>query len=84
MSSNPLRLGFIAGVIVRERIPLFERILWRACRGKSLKNYQKSSIICVGNVFLRHIEIDAPLKDPVTGHEVHKSVFIIFYQGFYQ
>lgn len=66
MSSNPLRLGFIAGVIVRERIPLFERILWRACRG---------------NVFLRHIEIDAPLKDPVTGHEVHKSVFIIFYQG---
>uniref|UniRef100_A0A671SAS1 V-type proton ATPase subunit a n=1 Tax=Sinocyclocheilus anshuiensis TaxID=1608454 RepID=A0A671SAS1_9TELE len=31
--SAPLRLGFVAGVIGRERIPTFERMLWRVCRG---------------------------------------------------
>uniref|UniRef100_A0A8C0FZX5 V-type proton ATPase subunit a n=1 Tax=Chelonoidis abingdonii TaxID=106734 RepID=A0A8C0FZX5_CHEAB len=62
----PLRLGFVAGVINRERIPTFERMLWRVCRG---------------NVFLRQAEIETPLEDPVTGDYVHKSVFIIFFQG---
>ncbi|XP_069607920.1 V-type proton ATPase 116 kDa subunit a 1 isoform X2 [Ranitomeya imitator] len=62
----PLRLGFVAGVINRERIPTFERMLWRVCRG---------------NVFLRQAEIENPLEDPVTGDSVHKSVFIIFFQG---
>ncbi|XP_003786382.1 V-type proton ATPase 116 kDa subunit a isoform X2 [Otolemur garnettii] len=62
----PLRLGFVAGVINRERIPTFERMLWRVCRG---------------NVFLRQAEIENPLEDPVTGDHVHKSVFIIFFQG---
>lgn len=66
MAASPLKLGFVAGAIPRERIPLFERILWRSCRG---------------NVFLRHIEIDTPLRDPSTNVELHKSVFIIFYQG---
>jgi len=66
MASSPLKLGFIAGAISREKIPLFERILWRACRG---------------NVFLRNVEIDTPLTDPMTGEELQKSVFIIFYQG---
>ncbi|XP_040857593.1 V-type proton ATPase 116 kDa subunit a1 isoform X13 [Ochotona curzoniae] len=63
---TPLRLGFVAGVINRERIPTFERMLWRVCRG---------------NVFLRQAEIESPLEDPVTGDYVHKSVFIIFFQG---
>ncbi|XP_057570222.1 V-type proton ATPase 116 kDa subunit a 1 isoform X4 [Hippopotamus amphibius kiboko] len=63
---TPLRLGFVAGVINRERIPTFERMLWRVCRG---------------NVFLRQAEIENPLEDPVTGDHVHKSVFIIFFQG---
>ncbi|XP_062483674.1 V-type proton ATPase 116 kDa subunit a 1 isoform X3 [Pezoporus occidentalis] len=62
----PLRLGFVAGVINRERIPTFERMLWRVCRG---------------NVFLRQADIENPLEDPVTGDYVHKSVFIIFFQG---
>nr|XP_061808032.1 V-type proton ATPase 116 kDa subunit a 1-like isoform X7 [Nerophis lumbriciformis] len=62
----PLRLGFVAGVISRERIPTFERMLWRVCRG---------------NVFLRKAEIEDPLEDPTTGDQVHKSVFIIFFQG---
>ena len=38
-------------MILRERIPAFERMLWRVCRG---------------NVFLRQAEIDTPLEDPVT------------------
>ncbi|XP_055050238.1 V-type proton ATPase 116 kDa subunit a isoform X4 [Misgurnus anguillicaudatus] len=62
----PLRLGFVAGVIGRERIPTFERMLWRVCRG---------------NVFLRQADIDDSLEDPTTGDRVHKSVFIIFFQG---
>ncbi|XP_015241450.1 PREDICTED: V-type proton ATPase 116 kDa subunit a isoform 1 isoform X3 [Cyprinodon variegatus] len=62
----PLRLGFVAGVIGRERIPTFERMLWRVCRG---------------NVFLRQADIEDPLEDPSTGDQVHKSVFIIFFQG---
>ncbi|XP_036446478.1 V-type proton ATPase 116 kDa subunit a isoform X1 [Colossoma macropomum] len=62
----PLRLGFVAGVIGRERIPTFERMLWRVCRG---------------NVFLRQADIEDPLEDPATGDHVYKSVFIIFFQG---
>ncbi|XP_013187386.2 V-type proton ATPase 116 kDa subunit a 1 isoform X1 [Amyelois transitella] len=57
---------FVAGVILRERIPAFERMLWRACRG---------------NVFLRQAEIDMPLEDPSSSDNVYKSVFIIFFQG---
>ncbi|CAG9132148.1 unnamed protein product [Plutella xylostella] len=61
-----LKLGFVAGVILRERIPAFERMLWRACRG---------------NVFLRQAEIETPLEDPSSSDQVYKSVFIIFFQG---
>jgi len=65
-TSGPVQLGFVAGVILRERIPAFERMLWRACRG---------------NVFLRQAEIETPLEDPSNGDSVYKSVFIIFFQG---
>lgn len=44
-------LSFVAGVINRERVPAFERMLWRISRG---------------NVFLRQAEIDKPLEDPAT------------------
>ncbi|XP_021921390.1 V-type proton ATPase 116 kDa subunit a isoform X2 [Zootermopsis nevadensis] len=64
--TGPVQLGFVAGVILRERIPAFERMLWRACRG---------------NVFLRQAEIETPLEDPSSGDNVFKSVFIIFFQG---
>jgi V-type H+-transporting ATPase subunit a len=43
--------SFVAGVILRERLPAFERLLWRACRG---------------NVFLRQAEITEPLEDPTS------------------
>merc|ERR1719370_2303690 len=65
--ASGLQLGFVAGVILRERLPAFERMLWRACRG---------------NVFLRQAEIEDPLEDPqLGGDEVYKSVFVIFFQG---
>ncbi|XP_030369170.1 V-type proton ATPase 116 kDa subunit a isoform X3 [Scaptodrosophila lebanonensis] len=57
---------FVAGVILREKLPAFERMLWRACRG---------------NVFLRQAMIESPLEDPTNGDQVYKSVFIIFFQG---
>uniref|UniRef100_A0A8C3TZR7 V-type proton ATPase subunit a n=1 Tax=Catharus ustulatus TaxID=91951 RepID=A0A8C3TZR7_CATUS len=60
------KLGFTAGVIKRERMIPFERLLWRACRG---------------NIYLRYTEMDTPMEDPVTREEVKKNVFIIFYQG---
>lgn len=57
---------FVAGVILRERLPGFERMLWRTCHG---------------NVFLKQAPIELPLEDPHTGDNVYKSVFIIFFQG---
>lgn len=32
-------------------------------------------------MFLKHEEIDEPLRDPKTGDMVLKNVFLIFYQG---
>ena len=45
------KFTFVTGVIAREKVPAFERILWRACRG---------------NVFLRQAAIEQPLEDPST------------------
>ncbi|CAG2058385.1 unnamed protein product, partial [Timema podura] len=56
----------MSGVIPRERVPGFERMLWRLSRG---------------NVFLRQAELEQPMKHPVTGKEVYKTVFAVFFQG---
>ncbi|XP_076459506.1 V-type proton ATPase 116 kDa subunit a 1-like isoform X2 [Babylonia areolata] len=66
MGGQIIQLGFVAGVIPREKVPAFERMLWFACRG---------------NVFLRHEAIDHPLEDPMSGDLVFKDVFVIFFQG---
>lgn len=50
-AQNRGRLGFVAGVIQREKVPGFERMLWRISRG---------------NVFLRQSELGQPLEDPTT------------------
>jgi len=42
---------FVSGVISRERMLGFERMLWRVCRG---------------NVFLRQAEIPELIEDPIT------------------
>ncbi|KAL0271168.1 UNVERIFIED_CONTAM: hypothetical protein PYX00_008352 [Menopon gallinae] len=60
------RLGFVAGVVPRERVPAFERMLWRISRG---------------NVFLRQTTIENPLQDPATRNEIFKTVFVAFFQG---
>lgn len=59
-------LGFVTGVIPRDKVNGFERVIWRATRG---------------NVFMRHEEIQQPIKDPQSGEMVSKDVFIIFFQG---
>ncbi|KAL5259885.1 hypothetical protein ACHWQZ_G010119 [Mnemiopsis leidyi] len=59
-------LSFLCGVINRSKIPVFERVLWRASRGKAL---------------LRHMEIEEALKDPATEEEIPKSTFIVYFQG---
>jgi V-type H+-transporting ATPase subunit a len=62
-----MRFNFVAGVIPRERLPAFEKMLWRACRG---------------NAFMKQADIDEPIEDPLLGGgELRKSVFIIFFQG---
>ncbi|XP_058814156.1 V-type proton ATPase 116 kDa subunit a 1-like [Topomyia yanbarensis] len=60
------RLGFVAGVIQREKVPGFERMLWRISRG---------------NVFLRQAELERPLEDPSTGSQIYKTAFAAFFQG---
>ncbi|XP_006887216.1 PREDICTED: V-type proton ATPase 116 kDa subunit a isoform 4 [Elephantulus edwardii] len=60
------KLGFTAGVVDRERMSAFERLLWRVCRG---------------NIYLRFSEMAVPLEDPTTKENVTKNIFIIFYQG---
>jgi V-type H+-transporting ATPase subunit a len=44
-------IRFITGVIPRERMIAFERMLWRVCRG---------------NVFLKQAEIPEMIEDPLT------------------
>ncbi|OBS78829.1 hypothetical protein A6R68_18788 [Neotoma lepida] len=48
---NVTQKRFTAGVIHRERMASFERLLWRVCRG---------------NVYLKFSEMDTLLEDPVT------------------
>jgi len=60
-------LGFISGVIARDKFAIFERILFRSTRG---------------NLFMRYKEITEDIEDPVDfGKMVKKNVFIIFYHG---
>ncbi|XP_011172894.1 V-type proton ATPase 116 kDa subunit a1 isoform X2 [Solenopsis invicta] len=64
--TTPGRLEFVGGVINRERVPAFERMLWRISRG---------------NVFLRQTELEKPLEDPSTGNKIYKTAFVAFFQG---
>ncbi|XP_077993594.1 V-type proton ATPase 116 kDa subunit a 1-like [Glandiceps talaboti] len=66
IQADTIGLSITAGVVLKQRFAAFERMLWRSCHGKA---------------FLRYAEIDTPLEDPVTGYEVQKCVFVIFYQG---
>jgi len=61
-----LNLGYVTGVISRQRMQTFERVLWRSLRG---------------NLYLNYAEIEEPIVDPATDEVVEKNVFIIFSQG---
>jgi len=65
-SSPSVKLGFVTGVIERTQFNVFERILFRATRG---------------NLYLRYAEVNDLIVDPTTGKELHKNVFIVFFQG---
>ncbi|KAE8549277.1 hypothetical protein EYB25_007797 [Talaromyces marneffei] len=65
-SFSVMNIGFVAGVIPRERIGSFERILWRTLRG---------------NLYMNQSEIPEPIIDPATNEEIHKNVFVIFAHG---
>ncbi|TKY75208.1 V-type proton ATPase subunit a3 [Spatholobus suberectus] len=61
-----IKLGFISGLVPREKSIPFERILFRATRG---------------NVFLKQAVVEHPVLDPLSGGKVHKNVFVVFYSG---
>jgi V-type H+-transporting ATPase subunit a len=61
-----MNIGFVAGVIPRDRIAAFERILWRTLRG---------------NLYMNQSEIPQPIIDPSTNETVDKNVFVIFAHG---
>lgn len=65
LEASQRAVNFVSGVISRDKMANFERILWRTTRG---------------NIFLRKNETP-PLIDPNTGVEEGKYVFAIFVQG---
>ncbi|KXJ89621.1 vacuolar ATP synthase 98 kDa subunit [Microdochium bolleyi] len=65
-SFSGMNIGFVAGVIPRDRVAAFERILWRTLRG---------------NLYMNQSEIPEPLANPSTNETVNKNVFVIFAHG---
>ena len=65
-SFSGMNIGFVAGVIARDRVASFERILWRTLRG---------------NLYMNQAEIPEPLIDPANNEPVQKNVFVIFAHG---
>ncbi|KAI3953431.1 hypothetical protein MKW92_001188 [Papaver armeniacum] len=64
--AKQVKLGFVSGLIPRDKLMAFERILFRATRG---------------NVFIKQTMIEDPVTDPVSGEKVEKNVFVVFYSG---
>ena len=65
-SFSGMNIGFVAGVIPRDRVAAFERILWRTLRG---------------NLYMNQSEIPEPLIDPTNNESISKNVFVIFAHG---
>ncbi|CAI6326055.1 unnamed protein product [Periconia digitata] len=65
-SFSVMNIGFVSGVIPRDRIAAFERILWRTLRG---------------NLYMNQSEIPEPIINPENNEETSKNVFIIFAHG---
>lgn len=58
--SKQVKLGFLTGLVPREKSMAFERILFRATRG---------------NVFLKQAVLEDPVTDPISGEKVITIVF---------
>ncbi|XP_061541607.1 T cell immune regulator 1, ATPase H+ transporting V0 subunit a3b [Phycodurus eques] len=61
-----VHLSFVAGVVHPWRVPSFERLLWRACRGYIIVDFR---------------EMEDRLEHPDTGEMVQWTVFLISYWG---
>merc|ERR1719456_1933654 len=55
----------VAGVVAQTEQDRFARTLFRATRGNTFTHFQ---------------QIPEPLREPKTGKEIHKSVFVVYYQ----
>jgi hypothetical protein len=60
--SKQVKLGFVSGLVPREKSMAFERILFRATRG---------------NVFLKQAVVEDSVIDPVSGEKVSPELVII-------
>lgn len=56
--SKQVKLGFVSGLVAREKSMAFERFLFRATRG---------------NVFLKQVAVENHVTDPLSGSEVNSS-----------
>ncbi|CAI5652070.1 unnamed protein product [Oreochromis niloticus] len=61
-----VRLSFVAGVVHPWKVPSFERLLWRACRGYIIVDFR---------------EMEDRLEHPDTGEMVQWTVFLISFWG---
>uniref|UniRef100_A0A8C2EB91 V-type proton ATPase subunit a n=1 Tax=Cyprinus carpio TaxID=7962 RepID=A0A8C2EB91_CYPCA len=61
-----VRLSFVAGVVHPWKVPAFERLLWRACRGYIIVDFH---------------EMEEKLEHPDSGEEVQWTVFLISFWG---
>ncbi|KAM9849974.1 V-type proton ATPase 116 kDa subunit a 3-like [Aulostomus maculatus] len=61
-----VHLSFVAGVVHPWKVPSFERLLWRACRGYIIVDFR---------------EMEDRLENPDTGEMVQWTVFLISFWG---
>uniref|UniRef100_A0A0E0FVD7 V-type proton ATPase subunit a n=2 Tax=Oryza TaxID=4527 RepID=A0A0E0FVD7_ORYNI len=57
---------FVSGIILKSKAMAFERMLFRATRG---------------NMFFNQAPAGEPVTDPISGEEVEKTVFVVFFSG---
>ncbi|KAJ8000912.1 hypothetical protein DPEC_G00185310 [Dallia pectoralis] len=65
-SRQDIRLSFVAGVVHPWKVPSFERLLWRACRGYIIVDFR---------------EMEERLELPDTGEVIQWTVFLISFWG---
>ncbi|VEU21644.1 DEKNAAC102422 [Brettanomyces naardenensis] len=59
-------MNFICGTIDTDKYLTLERILWRSLRG---------------NLYLNKVPIEEPIRDPATGEDHYRCIFVLFTHG---